>query len=158
MKIHSLDVLAEICRELRDNGCTIVHCHGCFDVIGAAHAKHLQQAKKMGDVLIVTVTPDHFVNKGDGRPVFRDWLRMEMLAALECVDYVGLNKWRTAVETIKKLKPHIYVKGSEYRHNMTAELYRECEALDEIKSRLAFTEGEEFHSTRIISACYADER
>jgi hypothetical protein len=59
----------------------------------------------------VTITPDRFVNKGPHRPAFPERLRAEALAALACVDFVGINEWPTAVETIEQLRPHMFVKG-----------------------------------------------
>src|SRR5262249_36014971 len=100
-KILSLELIAERLGALRARGETIVLCHGCFDLMHIGHIKHLQAARRMGDVLVVTVTPDEHVAKGDGRPVFTGSLRAETLAALECVDYVAINRWPTAVETIR---------------------------------------------------------
>src|SRR5579862_9157209 len=93
----------------------VVQCHGVFDLLHIGHIKHFQSAKDYGDVLAVTITPDRFVNKGPNRPCFTEKLRAEAIAALDCVDYVIINAWPTAVEAIKKIKPHVYVKGSEYR-------------------------------------------
>ena len=78
------------------------------------HIRHFEQAKKLGDILVVTVTPDRFVNKGPHRPVFPEGLH-ESIAALQFVDFVAVNEFPMAVETIKLLKPDIYVKGSEFR-------------------------------------------
>ena len=64
----------------------IVQAHGCFDLLHLGHIRHLQAAKAAGDYLIVTVTPDEFVSKGPGRPVFPLEQRMEALRALACVD------------------------------------------------------------------------
>ena len=69
-KIRSLDALAVELDAMRRSGKTVVHCHGCFDLLHIGHIKHLQAARRMGDVLIVTMTPDRYVNKGPGRPVF----------------------------------------------------------------------------------------
>ena len=63
----------DLCREIesrRYDGKRIVHCHGCFDLMHPGHIKHFQAAKKMGDILVVTITPDKYVDKGPGRPVF----------------------------------------------------------------------------------------
>ena len=73
----------------------MVLCHGCFDLMHPGHIKYFQAAKRMGDVLAVTVTPDRYIDKGAGRPVFNENLRAESIAALECVDYVAINKWPT---------------------------------------------------------------
>ena len=63
-----------------------------------------EQAKKLGGILVVTVTPDRYVNKGPHRPIFPAELRAEAIAALECVDFVAVNEWPMAVETIQLLR------------------------------------------------------
>src|SRR3990172_8805312 len=112
-KIKPLDELALIVAELKTAGRQVVHCHGVFDLIHPGHIRHLHSAKTQGDVLVVTVTPDEYVNKGPGRPIFNQRLRVESLAAFACVDYVAINRWPTAVETILLLKPDVFVKGSD---------------------------------------------
>ena len=95
MKILKLEELAQKIQDLKSEGRKIVHCHGCFDLMHPGHIKHFQAAKKMGDILVVTITPDMYVDKGRDRPVFKEDLRADSIAALECVDYVGINKWPT---------------------------------------------------------------
>ena len=68
----------------------------------------------LADALVVTVSPDRFVDKGPGRPAFPEQLRAESVAALECVDYAAVNRWPTAEETIRLLRPDYYVKGQEF--------------------------------------------
>src|SRR3989304_5291458 len=114
-KIKTLEELARISDSLRRKGKIIVHCHGVFDLLHPGHIRHFEAAKRIGDVLVVTLTKDEYVNKGPGRPVFNQRLRAESIAALQSVDYVAINEWPTAVETIRKLKPDVYVKGSDYR-------------------------------------------
>ena len=110
-KIKGIEELAEILASLRASNRKVVHCHGVFDLQHIGHIRHFQQAKKLGDILLVTVTPDKYVNKGPHRPAFTEDWRAEAIAALGCVDYVAINKWPTAVEVIKLLKPDIYAKG-----------------------------------------------
>ena len=81
-KIFELTQLANIIESHKAKGRKIVLCHGCFDLMHPGHIKYFQAAKKMGDVLIVTITPDEFVDKGPGRPVFNQQLRSESIAAL----------------------------------------------------------------------------
>jgi cytidyltransferase-like protein len=59
-------------KKLKNKGEKIVLCHGCFDLMHPGHIKHFQAAKKMGNILIVTVTPDIYVDKGPNRPVFNE--------------------------------------------------------------------------------------
>jgi cytidyltransferase-like protein len=74
-KILSLDQLARRVAALRASGKRAVHCHGVFDLLHVGHIKHLQAAARLGDVLVVTITPDRFVNKGPHRPAFPEKLR-----------------------------------------------------------------------------------
>src|ERR1700679_1590039 len=113
-KIYSLEHLLSLRAQARAAGKTIVHCHGCFDIVHPGHIHHLQYARKLGDLLIVSVSADSQVNKGPDRPLIPDDLRAASLAALECVDAVYLNPQPTAVGLLDALKPDIYVKGREY--------------------------------------------
>src|SRR5437764_678277 len=110
-KIKRIDELAKALASFRADGKKIVHCHGVFDLLHIGHIKHLEAARNLGDALVVTITPDRFVNKGPHRPAFPERLRAEALASLACVDFVGINEWPTAVELIQRLKPNFFVKG-----------------------------------------------
>ena len=152
MKILELDVLAEKLAGLKSRGKKIVHCHGCFDMMHLGHIKYFQASKKMGDVLVVTVTPDQFVDKGPGRPVFGQNLRAESIAALECVDYVAVNRWPTAAETLRLLLPNYYVKGQEFEklHDKTGKIHKEVEVVRQIKAEMRFTHEIVFSSSELI--------
>ena len=114
-KIVSRKEFAETIRpELKKNGKTIALCHGVFDLIHPGHIIHFEQAKSMGDVLVVSVTSESYVRKGPGRPYFNDETRMKFLAALECVDYVLLSEGYTVDDIIESVEPDVYVKGEEY--------------------------------------------
>ena len=157
-KIKTINELASILEGLRKEGKKIAHCHGCFDLLHPGHLKHFQAAKKKGDVLVVTLTKDEYVNKGPGRPVFNHHLRAESIAALECVDYVAINEWPTAVETIKMLKPHFYVKGSDYAdrdNDLTGKIYEEDEAVKSVGGALHFTDEISFSSTSLINTFFS---
>src|SRR6516165_10906993 len=90
-KVKAIEEIAAIAQSCRDRGQAVVQAHGTFDLLHLGHVRHLEAARKLGDVLIVTVTADRFVNKGPGRPVFNGELRAEMLATLEYVDWVAIN-------------------------------------------------------------------
>lgn len=153
MKIIELDELAKKIRDLKSRGKIIVHCHGCFDLMHIGHIKYFQASKKMGDVLIVTLTPDIYVDKGPGRPVFNQDLRAESIAALECVDHVAVNKWPTAEETLRLLRPDIYVKGQEFEklEDKTGKIQKEYEVVKEIGAEIRFTHEMVFSSTKLIN-------
>lgn len=153
VKILELEELAKRISKLKSEGKKIVLCHGCFDLMHPGHIKYFQASKKMGDILVVTVSPDVYVDKGDGRPVFNETLRAESIAALECVDFVAINKWPTAVETLRLLMPHIYVKGQEFENkdDKTGKLQREQEILAEIGAEMRYTHEIVFSSTKLIN-------
>jgi rfaE bifunctional protein nucleotidyltransferase chain/domain len=156
-KILSLEVLAGIVQKLKAENHIVVLCHGVFDLIHPGHIRHFDAAKREGDILVVTVTPDRFVNKGPGRPVFNERLRTEALAALCVVDYVAINEWPTAEETIRKLRPDVYVKGSEYsqrKNDLTGKIYDEEEAILSVGGRIHFTEDITFSSTKLLNTYF----
>ena len=161
-KIKTLEELEIILDAERKKGKKIVQCHGCFDSLHFGHLKHFEDAKKQGDILVVTVTPDRFIQKGPGSPFYTEELRLEFLAALEYIDYVALNRWETAVETIKMLRPDIYAKGKEVLSNRDVDeitkeskkisnLSAEEEALRLIGGKLYLTDGVTFSASRIIN-------
>ena len=153
MKILEIEKLPEILKNLKAEGKKIVHCHGCFDFMHPGHIKYFQAAKKMGDVLVVTVTPDIYVDKGPDRPVFNQNLRAESIAALECVDYVAINKWPTAEEPLRLLMPDIYVKGQEFENfqDKTGKLQKERQVASEIGTEIRFTHEIVFSSTELFN-------
>lgn len=155
MKILELEELAEKIKVLKSKGKKIVLCHGCFDFMHIGHIKYFQASKKMGDVLIVTLTPDIYVDKGPDRPVFNQDLRAESIAALECVDYVAVNKWPTAEETLRLLRPDIYVKGQEFEklEDKTGKIQKENKIVKEIGAQMRFTHEIVFSSTKLINQC-----
>ncbi len=151
-KIKKISDLAEILREIR-SGKKLVLCHGVFDLLHIGHIRYFEQAKKYGDILIVTVTPDRFVNKGPERPAFPENLRAEAIAALDVVDYVAINEWPTAVETIHILKPEIYAKGSEYKDvkkDITGKIIDEENAVHAVGGNIVFTEDIVFQLFEIV--------
>jgi rfaE bifunctional protein nucleotidyltransferase chain/domain len=152
MKIIKIEKLSGIIQGLKSKRKKIVHCHGCFDLMHPGHIKYFQAAKKMGDVLIVTITPDIYVDKGPGRPVFNQDIRSESIAALECVDYVAMNKWPTAEETLRLLRPDIYVKGQEFKDlkDKTGKLQKEVQVIKEIGANMRFTHEIVFSSTKLL--------
>jgi len=157
-KIKTIEELSRILEPLRKRGKKIVHCHGVFDLLHPGHIKHFEAAKEKGDILVVTVTKDAYVNRGPGRPIFNQSLRAESIAAIECVDFVAINEWPTAVETIKKLRPHFYVKGKDYvrkEDDVTGKIYEEEEAIKSVNGVIHFTDEISFSSTSLINTYFA---
>ncbi len=132
----------------------IVQAHGAFDLLHLGHIRHLQAAKRLGDILVVTVTPDRFVNKGPNRPVFAEALRAEALAALDCVDFVAINDAPDAVSAIEQIRPDIYVKGQDYQNpqgDVTGKIAREREAVEAHGGKLVFTDEVTYSSSELIN-------
>jgi rfaE bifunctional protein nucleotidyltransferase chain/domain len=153
-KILSLDDLARKSRELREEGKRVVMCHGTFDLMHTGHIRHLQRARQEGDVLIVTLTADQYVNKGPGRPVFGEELRAETLAAVGCVDFVAINHEPAAMKAIECIQPSVYVKGSEYRTAMddvTGNIDRERQAVEAVGGEIFYTDEITFSSSSLLN-------
>ena len=116
-KVLSKESLLARRAEARSHGASVVHCHGCFDIVHPGHVRHLQDAKRQGDILLVTITGDSHIAKGAGRPLFDQSLRAESLAALACVDWVHICPDATAEQLLSEVQPDVYIKGREYERN-----------------------------------------
>lgn len=157
-KILSLDALKTVLEAARRKGKRVAMCHGVFDLLHPGHVVHLHQAKQHGDLLVVTVTPDRFVNKGPGRPMFGEKLRQSTLAAFADVDYVALNEWPDAARTIKLLRPDVYIKGSDYadaEKDITGKIGEEADAVRSVGGKLVLTDGFTSSSSRLINQFYS---
>ncbi|MBN1114365.1 MAG: D-glycero-beta-D-manno-heptose 1-phosphate adenylyltransferase [Oligoflexia bacterium] len=95
----------------------IVFTNGCFDILHAGHADYLEKAKKLGDVLIVGVNSDKSIKriKGDKRPVVTQENRIRLLSSIAFIDYITVFEEDTPLELIKKIRPHVLVKGSDWK-------------------------------------------
>ena len=124
----------------------VVLANGCFDGLHAGHVTHLQQARRMGDRLVVSVTHDNFVNKGDGRPVFNYRSRAAVLAELRCVDEVIVVD--TVIQALTYKWPTIFVKGPDYTIDTIEPEHHEFCRKHGIEIR--FTTGEKLSSTALF--------
>ncbi|MBI3556188.1 MAG: adenylyltransferase/cytidyltransferase family protein [Deltaproteobacteria bacterium] len=132
----------------------LVHCHGVFDVLHAGHLAYFESAKKFGEVLVITITADEFVNKGPGRPYFNSAVRANMIAALEIVDFVAISRAATAVPVLETLRPNFYVKGPDYKNkalDATGGIYAEEAAVEKGGGRLVFTDDDTHSSSTLIN-------
>jgi len=153
-KILPLRQLAQELARLKAKGKTVVLCHGVFDLLHIGHIRYFNQAREMGDVLVVSLTPDRYVDKGAHRPAFTEDLRAEAIASLHVTDFVAVNEWPTAEETIELLRPDVYVKGAEFKKpgsDRTGKIDREIEILKKIGARMAFAEDIVFSSSNLIN-------
>lgn len=153
-KIKEIEELANELALFRLKGKKIVHCHGVFDILHLGHIKHFQTAKSYGDILIVSVTSDEFINKGLKRPFFNEKQRAEMLSNLSCIDYVCVNNDFTPINLIKKIKPSYYVKGNDYKDlsdDITKNIVKEKKAIEEVNGELKYTNEIQFSSSSILN-------
>jgi bifunctional ADP-heptose synthase (sugar kinase/adenylyltransferase) len=116
--------------------------------------RHLEAARREGDVLFVTCTADRFVNKSPGRPVFPEQFRAEMLAALECVDGVAVSNWPTAEGVIRLIQPGVYIKGRDYENpndDLTGKIKDERRLVEAHGGKVVFTDDITFSSSALIN-------
>ncbi|MGQ9881502.1 MAG: D-glycero-beta-D-manno-heptose 1-phosphate adenylyltransferase [Armatimonadota bacterium] len=116
-KVKAQTDLAQIVQARRERGERCVFTNGCFDILHVGHIRYLQEARELGDYLVVALNSDQSVRqlKGYPRPFVTQDERAEMIAALESVDYVTIYDELTADEVIRRLRPEIYVKGGDYQ-------------------------------------------
>ena len=117
LAVVDADTLEVLMRDARRRGERVVFTNGCFDIVHAGHVHYLQQARSLGDRLIVAVNDDASVRrlKGEGRPVNALGQRMSVLAALRAVDWVVAFADDTPKPLLQRLQPDILVKGGDYR-------------------------------------------
>ena len=115
-KIYHRNELAHLLQEAKAAGKVVVTTNGCFDVLHLGHLRYLQAARALGDLLVVAVNSDSSVRqlKGQHRPLVPESERAEMLAGLECVDYVVIFPEFTPISLLSELKPNVHVKGGDY--------------------------------------------
>jgi D-beta-D-heptose 7-phosphate kinase/D-beta-D-heptose 1-phosphate adenosyltransferase len=132
----------------RARGERIVLTNGCFDVLHSGHTRYLNQAKQLGDVLVVALNSDESVRrlKGPGRPINTGAERAAVIAALSCVDYVTIFDTPTASPLIRRLKPDVYAKGGDY----TPEMLAETDAVAECGGRVAILDYVAERSTTAV--------
>ena len=125
-KIKTREEIKEISERLKKEGKVVVTTNGSFDILHIGHVRFLQEAKKQGDVLIIGLNTDDSVRRWKKHIGYKDWkerpinsqeVRADMLAALECVDYVTLFDETDCIPFIESVKPNVHVNGSEYGEN-----------------------------------------
>lgn len=169
-KVRTLGELEELVRQERSGGRKIVLAHGVFDLLHMGHVRHLEAARRHGDLLVVTLTADRFVNKGLGRPAFPEHLRAEMIAAIEYVDLVAINHAPDATTVIRAVRPDVYVKGTDYADSsadVTGKIVTERELVESFGGKLVLTDEISFSSSNLINRylnvfdpdvqCYLDD-
>jgi len=144
-KIKTRDELKQIIQQAQSEGKKVVTTNGCFDVLHVGHLRYLQSAKGLGDILIIAINSDDSVRaiKGEKRPLVPEDERAEMLAGLECVDYVMIFSELNPISFLTELRPNIHVKGGDY----TTDRVIERETVELIGAELHLLPGAEGKST-----------
>jgi rfaE bifunctional protein nucleotidyltransferase chain/domain len=153
-KIKTLAELTEYARVCRNTGQRVVLTNGVFDLLHLGHVRYFEEARRQGDVLLVTVTADEFVNKGPERPHFPHDLRAEMVGAIGCVGGVVITHAGSAVSVIDAIMPDVYVKGPDYKDtstDITGNIIAEQRAVESHGGRIHFTDDITFSSSALIN-------
>lgn len=147
-KFLELDTIKQIVKELKKQDKTVVTTNGCFDILHVGHLNYLLQASRCGDILIIGINTDNSVRKikGHSRPINNERDRAQLIAGIECVDYVFLFDEDTPVEFIKQIKPNVHVKGDDY----TVKNLPEAETVFKLGAELKFIPLTQGHSTTDI--------
>lgn len=135
---------------LRQGGRKVVFANGCFDLLHVGHVRYLEGARQQGDALVVGVNSDRSVQrlKGKGRPLLPQEARAELLAAMECVDYVVIFDDVTATDILRDLRPDVHCKGTDY----TEATVPEREVVRSWGGRVVIVGDPKSHSTRDLLA------
>jgi D-beta-D-heptose 7-phosphate kinase/D-beta-D-heptose 1-phosphate adenosyltransferase len=115
-KLKTLDELSNIISEIKADGRKVIFTNGCFDILHVGHVRYLQAARSLGDCLVIAINSDKSVRglKGEKRPIVPQNERAELLAALECVDYLTIFEEPDPLNAIKSIKPSSLVKGGDW--------------------------------------------
>ena len=115
-KVLDRNTLKEKVDSLRQSGKRVVFTNGCFDLLHIGHVRYLQEARELGDCLVVAVNSDSSVRqiKESGRPILPEGQRAEVVAALGCVDWVNIFAEPDPLDLIRLLKPDVLVKGTDW--------------------------------------------
>jgi len=158
-KILSLEDLKKKLDLLRQKKKKIVLCHGVFDLVHPGHINHFKSAKKFGDILVVSITADHFINKGHNRPLFNSENRRKILSEMTVIDFVCESQSSDAVSIIEKLKPDIYCKGPDFKNkkkDLTKKIQKEIKAIKKVGGKFKTTSDQTFSSSKIINTINKD--
>jgi D-beta-D-heptose 7-phosphate kinase/D-beta-D-heptose 1-phosphate adenosyltransferase len=112
----TIEEAMQMAHSIRARGGKVVFTNGVFDILHPGHIRYLEEARKLGDALIVGINSDRSVraNKGPERPITPDAERAEILSALACVDGVAMFDEETPAEIIRRLQPDVLVKGADW--------------------------------------------
>ncbi len=145
-KVKSIEELQALVGKARAQKRKVVFGNGCFDLIHVGHVRYLQGARNLGDLLVVGINSDDSVRtlKGPGRPLQTQDDRAEMIASLECVDYVVVFDDPTVESLLLALRPDIHAKGTDY----TSENVPERDTVRSFGGQVAIVGDPKEHSSR----------
>jgi len=151
---RKVKTVEELCKLIgpRPRARTVIMCHGVFDIVHPGHVRHLIYAKSKGDVLVVSVTADEHIAKGNVRPYVPETLRAINLAAFEMVDYVIIDRDPTPLANLRQIQPDFYAKGYEYvAGSLHPKTQEELRVLESYGGEVLFTPGDiVYSSSRLI--------
>jgi bifunctional ADP-heptose synthase (sugar kinase/adenylyltransferase) len=138
---------------VRESGVRLIQSHGLFDLMHPGYVAHLEEARALGDVLVVSLTADKFVDKGPGRPFCKEQLRARVLAALSCVDYVVIVPFPGAAEILHAVRPSIYCLGKEYEHpgHKTDYIQSDLAAVKDCGAKVAYVGSVVLSATKLLN-------
>lgn len=118
-KIKTREEIKEVAEQLRKEGKKIVTTNGAFDMLHYGHIKLFEFAKQQGDVLIIGLNSDKSIKeyKSKNRPIINQEHRAEMLAAIQCIDYITIFDEPDCIKFVESVKPHVHVNASTYGYN-----------------------------------------
>jgi len=151
-KFFEITNVKELRKKYRDK--KIGLAHGTFDFFHYGHLLHLREAKKLCDVLFVSVTSDKFINKAPGRPIYNFDQRMDLISSIKEVDHVILSNQKTSKEIINLVRPDFYFKGNDYKDekkDYSEGIKIEKKELKKHGGKIIFTNELTFSSTNLIN-------
>mgnify|MGYP001027051960 FL=1 len=149
--------IKDLIKKLQSKKEIIALSHGVFDLIHHGHLRHFEEVKKNCDILIVSVTSDRFVKKGDNRPYFSIKDRLYALSKLENIDFVVESDSLSSLNVIKKIKPNLYCKGPDYKNlkaDRTKKIYLEKKTVEKYGGKLFVTSSRISSSSKLINSEY----
>lgn len=149
-KLRTAEELEAIVADLKRNGKAVVFANGCFDLLHVGHVRYLRAARALGDALVVAVNSDRSARglKGPGRPFTPQEERLEILSALECVDYLLVFDEATVEGVLRRLRPDVHAKGTDY----TEETVPERDVVREYGGRIAIVGDPKTRSSSELGA------
>jgi rfaE bifunctional protein nucleotidyltransferase chain/domain len=148
VKFKPLKTLQLTIQNLKKDGKRVVFANGIFDILHVGHIRYLEDAKKLGDILIVALNSDSSARKlkGEGKPIMLLEERAEIISAIQAVDYVTSFEEESADKILSILKPHIHAKGTDY----TLDTVPEKDIVASFGGKTAIVGDPKTHSTKNI--------